>query len=182
MHKPLLIGLAGRPGSGRNTIANYIALKHDFIKVSIEAPIKELVRTLFHHSYKHLDQVKEVVDPCFDISPQNITQAIKQSLQDHIDYNLWVVAAQRRARSIMTRGVSVVITDVKSNNEACMIRDNGGEMWHVVRPEVKQLRKPGDGVVTPRNDDKIVANTTTIGDLYQRVNLLCKALMDRNRI
>ena len=176
-NKPLLIGLHGRARSGKDTIADYLVKIHGFEKVSFAAPIREMACKIFNCSLKQLECIKEVVDPCLGVSPRDVMQTLGTEWGRNINPDLWVITALRHIRSAMSDGISVVVSDVHFDNEAHMIRDNGGEIWTVIRPEVKHIRKhPSERGIAYQEGDRVICNTTTLGDLYHRTNLLCNTL------
>ncbi len=55
----MLIGISGKAGSGKTTIAEYLIEKHDFVEYSFATPIKQMLCTMLNCDLKTLEIYKE---------------------------------------------------------------------------------------------------------------------------
>lgn len=45
--RPIVLGVAGEAGSGKDTVCDHLVTKHGFVKVSLAAPLKKIVASVF---------------------------------------------------------------------------------------------------------------------------------------
>jgi len=140
----VILGICGFIGSGKNTVADYLVEKYDFVPVSFAAVLKDTCASLFGWDREMLEGKseesriqREQVDSfwaerlqisCF--TPRYALQYIGTDvLRDHFHKDIWVIAAEKRIQKYK----NVVISDVRFPNEVKMIYRNGGELWMVRR-------------------------------------------------
>jgi len=140
----VILGICGFIGSGKNTVADYLVEKYDFVPVSFAAVLKDTCASLFGWDREMLEGKseesriqREQVDsfwaerlniPCF--TPRYALQYIGTNvMRDHFHKDIWVIAAEKRIQKYE----NVVISDVRFPNEVKMIYRNGGELWMVRR-------------------------------------------------
>jgi hypothetical protein len=125
----MLIGLIGKAGSGKTTIANYLINEHNFIRISFTDSLKQMLikAGLCTHSecyFKKTDRSRELM--------QKIGTGI---FREQIDEDFWVKRAEPLLDAYLERpGGRIVIDDVRFLNEAQCIRSKGGIIVRVLRP------------------------------------------------
>ena len=71
----MIIGLAGKKGSGKDTIADYLCEQYGFIKYGFGDPIKEIGRIMFDFTTEQLyGSEKELLDNNWGIIPRDFFQ------------------------------------------------------------------------------------------------------------
>ena len=72
----MIIGITGKAGSGKDTVADYLVKNHDFIKLSFAGILKQGMQILFNLSDDQLHHplVKEKIDPRWGKSPRELMQ------------------------------------------------------------------------------------------------------------
>lgn len=135
-----LIGLHGRAGVGKDTIADYLKDEYAFYKYSLASPLKKAAAILFalpEHVFQDSFH-KEVSDSFWGLSPREIlqrlgTEAMRQTFgEDH-----WLRLAELNLGDLLS--ARVVFPDVRFQNEAEWIINRGGEVWYVLRDGVKPV-------------------------------------------
>lgn len=58
--------------------------------------------------------------------------------RDCIDTNIWFQIGMNKIQDWQNRGENVVVTDVRFDNEAEGIKNLGGDVIHIIRPEVEE--------------------------------------------
>src|SRR5690348_6899955 len=94
-----LIGLTGKAGSGKDTIADRLVVNKGFTKLAFAAPMKEALNKLFGFdpSDWYDREWKETPLPGIGKSPRQLAQTLGTEWgRDTINPNLWILLAQRR--------------------------------------------------------------------------------------
>ena len=69
------VGILGKKGSGKDTLADYLVEHNGFIKYSFADPVKNIVNILFNLSDTQVNgYLKETVDERWGLSPRVILQ------------------------------------------------------------------------------------------------------------
>lgn len=176
----ILIGITGRAGAGKDTVADYLRTDYGFTPMAFADPLKAAASTLFNLPLEHFydRDLKEAICPEWGMSPRHMAQRLgTEAMRGTFGQDFWI------KRWIMEYGnmpawMDVVVTDVRFNNEAQAIRDMGGMVLHI--------RRPGDGcldgaaaahaseagVTYISSYDKVLVNDGSIEDLYRKVDSL----------
>ncbi len=146
--KPLLIGLAGRAGSGKDTVASIIKTQINKRGYSVKTlafaePLKKIVQEVYAFTDEQMTkhELKEAGDQRYPrpdgsfLSPREAMQKCGTEFARSCYPNTWSDFGIRRAKQLMKPGIdlSVVFTDCRFLNEAQAIRDAGGEVWRITR-------------------------------------------------
>jgi hypothetical protein len=130
----MLIGLSGPAGAGKNTVAELLA---DAVQLSFAAPLYQCVSVITGISVARLQDrnVKEAVLPQLGKSPRQLLQSLGTEWgRNCVHPEVWIRITLEKALGHVSCGRSVVITDVRYDNEAAAIVAAGGEVWKVSRP------------------------------------------------
>lgn len=166
---PKIVGLAGPPGSGKDTLGRYLRdyLLYDIVKFA--DPIKHALQTLFpwnerlweDREWKETKQSVSGTD--LKISPRSAAQTLGTEWGRHtVSEDLWVDLFRNRLLR-QTHRRPTVVTDVRFPNEAEAIRALGGVIVylddyysegsrsHESESHLKTLRRGADRVVHTKN-------------------------------
>lgn len=131
----VLIGLTGKAGTGKDTVGNYIRDTYGFQTLSFAGPLKKGVSALFDIPMETLFSrtEKEQTDPRYNRSPRELLQWLGTDvLRDQVDKDFFVKhMGWRLDRILLEEGGQVVVTDVRFDNEAEVVRAYGGQVWRV---------------------------------------------------
>ena len=84
------IGLLGKKGSGKDTLADYLVNTKGFVKYSFAKPIKDIAKILFNLSEEQLyGNSKETIDNRWGISPRVIFQRLGTEFGQDLIYKLF---------------------------------------------------------------------------------------------
>lgn len=178
----LIIGLKGKAGSGKDTVADYLVEKHGFIKITFAYAVKEIVSILTGWPINLLmgdtpesRKFREgEVHPDFGLTGRQLLQKIGTDLfRDGFDSDTWIKIARRR---VLESNNNVVISDVRFPNECEMIQCNGGYIINVQRNLSGLASDELNNHASEQNficlDEVILENNSTISDLYQKIEAL----------
>lgn len=136
----MLVGLIGKAGSGKDTVAQFLVDRRKFLQYAFAYPLKALIMNLFDMSYAQLySERKDEVDPRYDVSPRKLMQYLGTDVFRALYKDMWTDYFERWHRD--NRLFNVVVSDVRFQNEADSVLRCGGVLWRVVRPgtEAKEM-------------------------------------------
>lgn len=142
-HKIIIIGIAGRKGSGKDTIGDHLCKKYGFTKLALADPLKNACRDIFGFSDAQLyDQKdKEVADKYWGYSPRKIFQLVGTDLFRNeltrlaptLD-NIWERSIERKMYDLIDKGKKrIVITDIRFESNVEFVKKWSGDVWKVSR-------------------------------------------------
>ena len=135
----MIVGMTGLAGSGKDTVARYLAERYGFAVVSFAMPLYMAVSAITDMSLDDLHdrELKERPIPWLGKSPRELLQSLGTDWgRRMVAEDIWIKVAMHRVKEIADEGGNVVIPDVRFDNEAMAIRLAGGENWLVKRPDV----------------------------------------------
>jgi hypothetical protein len=125
--RPQLVGISGKAGSGKSTAAQ-VLIDAGWTRVKMAGPFKDMLRAIGLTDAHIEGDLKEV--PCDLLQGQTPRHAMitlgTEWGRDIIGANLWIDLAARRIKGALDAGCSVVVDDIRFDNEADVIRDLGG--------------------------------------------------------
>jgi nucleoside-triphosphatase THEP1 len=141
--QPRLIALTGAKGVGKSTYAKFLAGENGTV-LSFATPIKHMLRLLVGHEYVFGDKKNE--ETHLGVTGRVLLQTLGTEWgRQTIDQDIWVKAMKRILTDAMFDEYHpIVIDDLRFENEAKMIREFNGEVWHIDRKNF-----------TPSNDNHI---------------------------
>ncbi|ASD50379.1 putative deoxynucleotide monophosphate kinase [Acidovorax phage ACP17] len=138
-----VIGITGRKQSGKNWFADQLASRiHQFgyesAQVSFAAPLKLACHSIFGWNLCDMEseRFKSTVDPRIGKTPRQVLQLIGTEFgRQMICDTLWVDIAREAIKSNHRAGKISIVTDLRFDNEAALIKELGGKILRVVRPD-----------------------------------------------
>lgn len=133
----MLIGIHGKAGAGKDTLADIFVKEYGYEKYSFAKPLKDAVKAIFGWDERHVNgELKEVNDPFYGFSPRHAMQTLGTEWgRVCLRNDLWT----RIAQQIIYKKENIVIPDVRFDNEAEFILENKGLLLHVVRPSQETI-------------------------------------------
>jgi hypothetical protein len=164
-----LIGLTGYAQSGKDTLASILVEKYGYSRIAFADKIRDFLYgvnpmvacspTGYLRDLVNLvgwDEAKK------EPQVRRLLQDLGISARDLIDENIWINAALNSVESTDR----VVITDVRFENEANMIRSLGGQIWRVKRPGVEAVNSHiSETQLDGYKVEQIFVNSGSIQDL-----------------
>jgi len=144
----IILGISGKRGVGKTTLANYLQSQHGFFHVSLARALKNMVKRDFGLSSSETDgHLKEA--PFLDtvafkrqdgspMTPRDLMMSYGQYFRS-IDPNYWIKGLFEDAG--VQDNDKVVISDVRFKNEADYIRRYGGYLIRINRPSDLNIYK-----------------------------------------
>jgi hypothetical protein len=204
----MIICLSGFIGSGKGTAGRYLVDKHGYQTTSFAAALKDSVASMFCWPRDLLEgdtpegrEWRNQVDPWWSkrfgrpVTPRWALQHFGTDVvRTHFHTNMWIWCVEKQ---ISEYGDRVVVTDARFPNEIGLLRDMGGKVIWVRRPELPEwygaALAQNQGLGTQMSDrwghihpsewawigtklDATIINSGTIGDLEEAVDRCLKTL------
>ena len=138
-----LIGLSGKAGSGKDTVAGFIP--GNVVRMSFADPLKRFCQEVFDFSddqvygpssERNKPDTRYVRPDGEYLTPRYALQTLGTEWGRGCFEDVWAALGVRKALAYLKEYPSdtVVFTDALFVNEARAIRNAGGEVWRIVRP------------------------------------------------
>ena len=162
--KPMLIGLSGKAGVGKDTAGKFLCDRYRCLHYYFAKPLKEGAKIMFALTDEQIENKEKVIEP-WGMSPRKLYQRLGTEVGRGIDVNIWVKNAEMFVRQ--NAGFTVVITDVRFSNEAFWIHNRGGVVINIVRDQadIKESKHSSEGGLKPDDIDLTIYNNGTIEDM-----------------
>ncbi len=171
MQETIVIGITGKAGSGKDEACKMIYTMKEggrYVNhLSFASTIKNMARVATDWDEPATREDKEAIDPKWGMSPRMFWQELG-SWGRSKDPDFWIKALQTEVDKNSTQ--TVVITDVRYDNEAQWIKDMGGIIWEVVRDDAPEVRKhESENGIMRKHIDFTIENNGTLEDLQKGV-------------
>lgn len=177
-----LIGLTSAIGADKDTVAEMLQQSHGFCMLTFKKEmVDRLVRAIageYSHEIKNLFYDRELKDKPSALLNGNTPRDLMKSFgtdfgRKVVRKDIWVWPVERDINRILSAGSTflkglyvsnikgIVISDVCFDNEAEMIKRNGGEIWRIERennPYGSDTRQDSERGIDERHIDKIIKN------------------------
>lgn len=176
-----LVGLLGTKGVGKDTVGDYLVSCHDYEKRAFATPIKEACSILFQlPSTRFEGDEKEIVDPRHGLSPRQMMQLVGTDFfRGKVHKDFWIRHFQTFHAGRVENSPSLVVTDLRFQNEVDLIKSLGGMVLRITRaPREGQdgrhttpdLHITEQGVALLQGVDATIENDASLEDLFEKVD------------
>jgi len=164
-----VIGLTGYAQSGKDTLASILVEKYGYSRVAFADKIRDFLYGINPMvACSPTGYLRDLVNLVgWDKAKQEpqvrrLLQDLGISARELIDENIWVTTALKH----VGKDERVVVTDVRFENEAMMIKLMGGQLWRVRRPGVEAVNSHvSETQLDGYKVDQIFVNSGSIQDL-----------------
>lgn len=178
----VLLGILGKKGHGKDTVADYLVENYGFQKISLADPLKEATRVLFGFTDDQLyGKLKEEVDEFWGVSPRTVFQYLGtdifrkdfQKKAPHVGDNFWVKSLEKRLLSLQKNSGRYVVADLRFPNEVQLVQKLGGIVVKIQRnlPDIDN-HESETAIDSIDYYDKLIKNYGTLEQLYRSVDLV----------
>lgn len=172
MPKAPIIGITGRARTGKDTVANFIIAAIGGYRYSFADPLRAMLKPLgIDLDDPYWQARKEEVIPAIGVSPRRLLQTLGTEWgRDIINPNLWLILAKQR---LLQHGPGMVIPDIRFENEAAWVREQGGVIIHLARSGVKRVEAHvSETGIALKDTDATLFNNGTLEELQTAIRRL----------
>ena len=179
---PCIVGIIGKKGAGKDTIADYLTKNHNFIKLSFANHLKQTCKYLYPLlSDKHLNDpiLKEKSLPFLPgkRSPRQLMQYLGTDLCRKLDPDIWINKLKFDIENLPSTS-NIVFSDIRHQNELDFVTDfNMVYRVTIIKVERNSTNLKEDSHSTENNQldyrfINIVQNDKTKEELYAKITQL----------
>ena len=176
----MIVGITGRKHCGKSTLARHIVQRYQAVELTFAGPLKLACQAIFGLTDEQVHgSLKETIDPYWGRTPRHIMQRLGTDVMrthsativdiPHSD-EIWLRCMERKIREV--RAPVAVISDVRFDNEAALVRRLGGVLVRIERGGSED----DDGHASERGVstlcDFILDNCGTETDMFARFDQL----------
>jgi len=179
----VIVGITGKKGHGKDTVGE-VFTKAGYLRDFFAAPIKEAVKLALNMTDEQVHgtvDVKETIDPRYGITPRWAMQSMGTEWgRNLINKDVWAIACLSRIEN--SGALNWVITDTRFTNEADIIKEKGGIIVKVVRPNADTGSfedHPSELQIDLIEPDYTITNDGTLDELVTQVKALVEQLKSR---
>lgn len=146
-----LIGICGRKRAGKDVCGSVLEDHFTFHRFAFADPIREILKIMFGWSieFQMNPETKETIDPNIGISPRKAMQFVGTDFgqwalmerfplfADIVGRRVWVNCGAREWQIRKENNENLVITDLRFQHEATFIKESGGKIVKIVRPDLQ---------------------------------------------
>lgn len=186
--KPLLIGLTGRARSGKSTAAEHLVGTYLLEHYAFADPLRDGLMAIFNLDPTDFEgDRKEQSLAWLDRSPRQLMQSLATEwARDTVHPDLWVMLAEQNLDYIINALGAVlgfVISDVRFENEAALIRRRGGTVIHIFRPDAKAVNSHiSEAGIAAHKDDLTLTNYGTVEEFLRSLDEVFLMIRERHQL
>ena len=174
MKDTFLIGLTGKAGSGKDTVAQMLG----YCTYAFAAPLKNALAAMGFPEPERSQ--KEELIPGFDFSWREAAQKLGTEWGRGLQSDIWLTMAERERAA--SKVEFLVVTDVRFHNEADWVRDHG-VLVHVLGRQSELVGKTAthasETVLPCHPDDYVIPNIGSVNDLKMHTHRLVELIAQR---
>ena len=172
----MILGISGKAGSGKDTIANIIKELHSgTVILHFGDALKDIVSRAFNIVRETLDsqEGKKEIYPYLGITNREILQRVGTLFRENFFENIWINNVMNQIDN--PNGI-YIIPDVRYPEELKAIQSIGGVIIRVERPGINKMTHHSETALDNYPFEYIVNNDRTINDLSNKIKDLWKKL------
>lgn len=177
-----LIGLTGQAGSGKSTVAQYLGKHYGYTELTFAGHLKRSLAFIFGvdvRVFHDPDLKNRPLVGLFGKTPREVMLSFGTGwARDMVCQDMWVVQLEAHVSNLLSLpNVRLVVSDVRLENEAQLIKRYHGAIWQIERPgnplPVPEHRT--EHGLHPHYIDRVIVNDDTLEQLYSVVDNLAIA-------
>lgn len=185
--KPILIGLTGRARSGKSTAAEHLVGTYMLEHYAFADPLRDGLMAIFNLDPSDFEgDRKEQPLAWLDRSPRQLMQSMgTEWARNTVHPDVWVKLAEQNL-DYMTKALGAVlgfvVSDVRFENEAELIRRRGGTIVHISRADAQAVNPHvSEAGVAGNKDDLLMLNNGTVEEFLRSLDEVFLMIRERQQ-
>lgn len=176
----MIISLSGYCKSGKNTLANYISSKYNFVELSFARKLKIICSTIFNKPLDYWEDKNDfiTIPELNNLTKRQVLQNYGQFIRDNQGQNFFINYIDSIIKSDVSK--NYIITDVRYLNELDYIKTINSYLMYIERKDCKPVNKhiSESYYQTIRdNSDFVIYNNRDLNDLYNAFDLVYQDIL-----
>ena len=172
MALPILLGITGKKRAGKTTAASYLERRYGFKEYHFSKPIKEGLMAMFGltHDQVYKGDRKEII-PGLGMSVRDLMTSLANDWgHDMVTPDIWLIPAKVQIMTHKELGTLLLISDVRRDNEAELIRDEDGIILDI-RSRTTENNTPDHKIESGISPHLVDSTIYWSGDYDERIEL-----------
>ena len=185
--KPILIGLTGRARSGKSTAAEHLVGTYMLEHYAFADPLRDGLMAIFNLDPSDFEgDRKEQPLAWLDRSPRQLMQSMgTEWARNTVHPDVWVKLAEQNL-DYMTKALGAVlgfvVSDVRFENEAELIRCRGGTIVHISRADAQAVNPHvSEAGVAGNKDDLLMLNNGIVEEFLRSLDEVFLMIRERQQ-
>ncbi|KGE66195.1 MULTISPECIES: deoxynucleotide monophosphate kinase [Pseudomonas] len=185
--RPILIGLTGRARSGKTTAAEHLARTYLLEQYAFADPLRDGLMAIFNLDPTDFEgDRKEQPLGWLDCSPRQLMQSMgTEWARNTVHPDVWVKLAEQNLE-YMTKALGAVlgfvVSDVRFENEADLIRRRGGTVIHILRPNALTVNPHiSEAGIAANSADLTLPNSGTVEGFLRSLDEVFLMIRERHQ-
>ena len=185
--RPILIGLTGRARSGKTTAAEHLARTYLLEQYAFADPLRDGLMAIFNLDPTDFEgDRKEQTLGWLDCSPRQLMQSMgTEWARNTVHPDVWVKLAEQNLE-YMTKALGAVlgfvVSDVRFENEADLIRRRGGTVIHILRPNALAVNPHiSEAGIAANSADLTLPNSGTVEGFLRSLDEVFLMIRERHQ-
>lgn len=177
----MIIGLGHQAQVGKDTVGEFLEETYGYARTSFAHNLKEAAKNIFGWDDRHVHgDLKEVLDTFWGFTPRWALQNFgTEACMPVFGKDIWIKSLERQVVGDPL-GRDWVITDVRFPAEAEIIKEWGGKVVRIDRPNREKIKTSGHVSEVALNEyedwDHVLDNSGNFSELYRGIQDMLVAL------
>ena len=172
-----LVALTGAAGSGKSTVAKYLSEgRHShygsnvpFVRTKFSGTLKKMLMQIPNVTIDMIEgELKEEPQELFGgKTPREVMQTLGTEWgRDSVYSKIWLDSWERSICDL----TYVVVEDLRYLNEAELVKNRGGEIWRIKRPDYQCNGHISETEMKGIEPDLTISNSGSLGELHAMID------------
>ena len=172
-----LVALTGAAGSGKSTVAKYLSEgRHShygsnvpFVRTKFSGTLKKMLMQIPNVTVDMIEgELKEEPQELFGgKTPREVMQTLGTEWgRDSVYSKIWLDSWERSVCDL----TYVVVEDLRYLNEAELVKNRGGEIWRIKRPDYQCNGHISETEMKGIEPDLTISNSGSLGELHAMID------------
>ena len=165
-----LIALTGAAGSGKSTVAKHLSNKRiPFVRTKFSGTLKKMLMQIPNVTVDMIEgELKEEPQELFGgKTPREVMQTLGTEWgRDSVYSKIWLDSWERSINDL----TYIVVEDLRYLNEAELVKNRGGEIWRIKRPDYQCNGHISETEMKGIEPDLTISNSGSLGELHAMID------------